>query len=234
MTKYSISAFFPVYNDETTVELMAKKLTEVLNELTEDYEIIIVDDCSPDKSGEIADSLAEKDKHIRVIHHKENLGYRGALKSGFSASDKDLIFYTDGDAQYDVSELKNLIPYIADYDVVTGTKIKRADRFHRILLSKLYYYFIRIAFRLKVKDISGDFRLFKRKVIDSVHFKSNSGTICLEMMKRIESAEFKIKEVPVHHYPRISGESQYFNSRDILKTFYELIPLWFDLVLIRK
>ena len=125
MKKYSISAFFPVYNDAGTVELMAEKLDKVLKENSGDYEIIIVDDCSPDASGRIADNIAKKNPKVRVIHHQKNLGYGGALKTGFHSSKKDLVFYTDGDAQFDVYELPKLLPHIDNYDVVNGYKIKR-------------------------------------------------------------------------------------------------------------
>ena len=153
MNKKGISAFFPAYLDESTIELMVNRLQKVLKDLTNDYEIIIVDDCSPDKSGEIADKLAKKYKNIKVIHHKKNTGYGGALKSGFKAATKDLVFYTDGDAQYDVSELKKLMNYIDDYDFVTGVKIIRADRFYRVLVSKIYYQVIKLLFGIKIRDV---------------------------------------------------------------------------------
>ena len=102
----SISAFFPVYNDEGTIKLMVDRLNTVLSRFTNDYEIIVVDDCSPDKSGEIAGEIAKKDKRVKVVHHKKNEGYGGALKSGFETSSKEWIFYTDGDAQYNVAELE--------------------------------------------------------------------------------------------------------------------------------
>jgi len=231
MEKHSISAFFPVYKDEGTVELMVNRLRKVLVELTKDYEIIIVNDCSPDHSGKIADELAKRYKDIRVIHHEHNRGYGGALKSGFKNSTKDLIFYTDGDAQYDVAELKKLMKYIDDHDFVTAIKIKRADKFYRILASNLYYGFLRLIFGIRVKDISGDFRLFKKKVVDRLNLVSNSGTICLEMVKRIQNRKFRTKEVYIHHYPRVSGDSAYFNPIHLIKTFWELAPLWLDLVI---
>lgn len=227
---YSISAFFPVYKDEGTVDLMVNRLRKVLKELTDDYEIIIVDDCSPDKSGQIADELAKHYKEIRVIHHKKNLGYGGALRSGFRASAKDLVFYTDGDAQYDVNELKELMKYADDYDFITAIKIKRADKLYRILLSNFYYDTLRLLFGIRVKDISGDFRLFRRNVVDSLDLISNSGTVCIEIVKKVQNRKFRTKEVYVHHYPRISGESAYFNPIQLIKTFMELAPLWWELV----
>ena len=234
MKNPGITAFFPVYNDEGTVELMVARLRKVLDGLTNDYEIIIVDDCSPDSSGQIADELARKYKNIRVIHHKKNRGYGGALKSGFKAATKDLVFYTDGDAQYDVSELRKLMEYIEDYDFVTGIKIKRADKIYRVLLSKIYYHITKLLFGIKIRDISGDFRLFRKEVVDNLNLASNSGTICLEMVKKIQNMNYRIKEIYVHHYPRASGDSVYFVPLPVIKTFIELIPVWWELVVKEK
>ena len=231
--KHSISTFFPVYKDEWTIEIMVERLREILPKLTKDYEIIIIDDCSPDKSGEIADRLARKYSFIKVIHHPVNIGYGGALNSGFKTAAKELVFYTDGDAQYDVRELPRLYEYIDNFDVVSARKIKRSDRFYRILVSKIYYGFIRFIFNIKVKDISGDFRLFHKYVLDKIKFESTSGTICLEMVKKIQNAGYSIKEVPISHYPRISGESSYFNIAGIYRTFKEILPLWWKLVVKR-
>ncbi len=231
--KPSITAFFPVHCEEGTVALMTNRLLRVLPTLTDDYEIIIVDDCSTDRTGEIADQLAKEHSSVRVIHHKENLGYGGALRSGFAAAAKDLIFYTDGDAQYDVNELTQFFPFIKDYDVVSAYQIKREDPFHRRILSKLYYSVLKVFFNIHVRDVSSDFRLFRKEVIDTIDLESDSGTICIELMKKVQDAGFRIKELPVHHYPRISGESAFFTMRSIVKTWAELIPLWWKLV-VRK
>ncbi len=231
MNKKGISAFFPAYLDESTIELMVKRLQKVLKELTDDYEIIIVDDCSPDKSGEIADELAKKYKNVKVIHHKKNKGYGGALKSGFKAATKDLVFYTDGDAQYDVFELKKLMKYIDNYDFVTSIKIKRADKLYRVLVSKIYYQVIRLLFGIKIKDISGDFRLFRKEVVDNLNLTSNSGTICIEIVKKIQNKGYRVKEVYVHHFPRVEGGSAYFSPLPVIKTFIELMPIWWELVI---
>ena len=232
--KQSISAFFPCYNDEGTVELMYKKLIVILKKLTNNYEIIIVDDCSPDNSGKIADKIAKKDKHVKVIHHKKNKGYGGALQSGFNASTKDLVFYTDGDAQYDVMELEKLIPFINKYDVVNGYKIKRNDPFYRKLLGAIYQYSVRLLFNLKVKDVDCDFRLMHRTIFDNIKLKENTGLICTEMMRKIQSRGFTIKNVPVHHYLRVYGKSQFFRPKRIIKTLLGLIKQWFRLVVLKK
>ena len=234
MKNYTISAFFPVYNDAGTVELMVDRLREILPTLTHEYEIIIIDDCSPDDSGKIADQLAKKYKQVRVVHHEKNKGYGGALKSGFAHATKDLVFYTDGDAQYDVRELPRLFAFIDQYDVVNGYKIRRSDRFYRKLLGGPYNFGVRLLFGLKVRDVDCDFRLMHRKIFNTIELVSNSGMICVEMMKKIQDAGYSIKNVPVNHYSRIYGESQFFKVGRIARTLFRLAQLWVGLVLLKK
>lgn len=232
--RYSISAFFPMYNDAGTVELMVKKLKEVLPRLTDDYEIIMVNDCSPDESGEIAEKLAKEDPRLKVIHHEKNKGYGGALKSGFKNATKELVFYTDGDAQYDVHELEKLFPHIHEHDVVNGYKTNRADGLHRKVIGTVYNQAMRLAFNLKVKDVDCDFRLMHKRIFDKVELKANSGMICVEMMKKIGDAGFTIKDIPVAHYDRVYGKSQFLRLNRVFKTLGGLIKLWINLVLLRK
>ena len=215
-----------MYNDEGTVELMVKRLKEVLPKLTEDYEIIMVNDASPDKSGEIAENLAKEDPKLRVIHHEKNKGYGGALKSGFRNSTKDLIFYTDGDAQYNVYELEKLHEHIHDHDVVNGYKTERADGLHRKIIGNLYNWAMHLAFNLKVKDVDCDFRLMHSKVFDDIELETDSGMICVEMMKKIGDKGHTIKDIPVTHYDRIHGKSQFFKPTRVFKTLKGLINLW--------
>lgn len=232
--QYQISAFFPMYNDSGTVELMYKRLTKVLSEHCDDYEIIMVNDCSPDNSGEIANNIALQDKRVRVIHHETNKGYGGALRSGFAAATKHLVFYTDGDAQYDVSELSLLIPFIEDYDIVNGFKIKRHDPFYRTILGKMYNFGMHIMFGLKVKDVDCDFRLMHTNIFRNITLESNTGLICTEMMRKIQDGGYTIKNVPVNHFDRQYGKSQFFRPKRIFKTLFGLINQWYELVLMKR
>ncbi|MBM4044690.1 MAG: glycosyltransferase family 2 protein [Planctomycetes bacterium] len=230
---YSISVFFPVYNDEATVEMLVTTVRGVLEGVTNDWEIILVDDCSPDRSGEIADRLAAADSRVRVIHHEANRGYGGALRSGFSACTKDLIFYTDGDGQYDVKELPLLLERIEEADVVNGWKIKRGDRFYRKFIGRIYHHTAKILFGLRMRDVDCDFRLMRRKVIDTIRLESNSGVICVEMMTKIFGSGFTVVEVPVHHYPRVAGQSQFFRFGRIMKVCRGLFGQWWKLIVRR-
>ncbi len=204
----------------------------VLRCLTDDYEVVVVNDGSSDYTNDVLGELESHYKNVKVIHHTENKGYGGALRSGFANCTKDLIFYTDGDAQYDVRELYLLIQELTDdVDWVNGYKISRGDPLHRKIIGRIYHRIAKISFGLKLRDVDCDFRLMRRSVFDKVHLKSDSGVICVEMIKKFQNAAFKFAEVPVHHYFRAYGKSQFFNFRRVFSVGVNLIKLWWELVL---
>lgn len=226
MKSDSISVFFPAYNDEATIGKMVNDVIPILESLVNDYEVIIVNDGSIDNTKEVLNQLMKRNKKIKVVYHLRNKGYGGALKTGFANSTKDLIFYTDGDGQYDVKELSLLLFLMKDgIDVVNGYKIRRCDPFYRIIIGRFYNWIVKTTFNLKLKDITCDFRLMRREVFDKIKLKSNSGAICVEMMKKIQDAGFTIIEIPVHHYPRQYGHSQFFTFSNLVKMMLDLIKL---------
>lgn len=218
----SLSVFFPAFNDEKTIPQLIKKAARLLPKLASDFEIIIVNDGSKDNTAAVLARLKKEMPFLRVVTHPVNKGYGAALKSGFKNARKDFIFYTDGDGQYDVNELKNLVAEMRNgVDVVNGYKINRADNLLRKICGDAYSRLTKVVFGLKIKDVDCDFRLIRKKVIKKITLKKDSGAICLELVKKIQNAGFKIVEVPVHHYPRICGHSTFFNPLNILKTFKE-------------
>ena len=226
-----LSVFFPAYNDSGTIASMVIRAVQAASELTPDFEVIVVNDGSSDATAEIADELARAYPNVRVVHHPSNRGYGGALQTGFRSATKELIFYTDGDAQYDPSELSALwASMTADVDLVNGYKISRADPMHRILIGRLYHYIVSILFGLKLRDVDCDFRLMRRTIFERINLEKTSGIICVEMMKKIQDAGFRIAEVPVHHYHRAFGRSQFFNVRRLFRTGRDLLLLWYALV----
>ena len=226
-----LSVFFPAYNDSGTIASMVIRAVQAASELTPDYEVIIVNDGSADATAEIADELARTYSHVRVVHHARNRGYGGALQTGFRSATKDLIFYTDGDAQYDPAELAALWSQLTPAaDLVNGYKISRSDPWHRVLIGRVYHHIVSLLFGLTVRDVDCDFRLLRKSVFDRIDLRKTSGVICLEMMKKIQDAGFSIVEVPVHHYHRAFGRSQFFNFRRIFVTAIDVLHLWFDLV----
>jgi glycosyltransferase involved in cell wall biosynthesis len=228
----SITAFFPCYGDAGTIASMVIVADRTLRELTDDYEVIVVNDASPDRAGQVLADLQAHYPRLRVVTHEHNRGYGGALRSGFAAATKDLVFYTDGDAQYDPSELAVLYPRLTpDVDVVQGYKIERNDPAHRKVVGKAYHHFVRWWFNLHLRDVDCDFRLIRRPVLESFPLESDTGCITVELMTRIEMGGFRVTEVPVHHYHRAYGQSQFFNFGRVARTLLQLAELWVHLKL---
>jgi glycosyltransferase involved in cell wall biosynthesis len=227
-----LSIFFPAYNDSGTIASMVLGAVLAARELTPEFEVIVVNDGSADATRAIAEELARTYPQVRVVNHPKNRGYGGALRTGFASATKDYVFYTDGDAQYDPAEVRLLWEALGDgVDVVNGYKISRSDPLHRILIGRLYHHMVKRLFGLKVRDVDCDFRLIRRSVFDRVTLEKNSGVICLEMMKKIQDAGFRIVEVPVHHYHRAYGKSQFFNFRRVFRTGLDVMRLWMALVI---
>ena len=166
-----ISAIVPLYNEEANVGAMVERLRTVLPTVSDDYEIIVVNDGSQDRTAEIADGLAAADPRVRVVHHAQNRGYGGALKSGFAASRKAYVFFTDGDGQFDVNEIASLIPFVPQYDVVIGYRIDRAEGGLRRINAGAWNWLVRRLFGIPSRDVDCAFKLFDRRVFEVVSRK---------------------------------------------------------------
>lgn len=229
--KPSISFFFPAFQDEGTVEKLVVAASAVLREIAGKWEIIIVNDGSFDNTGDVADECAKKYENVIVQHHIYNIGYGAALKTGFYTAQYDLIFYTDGDMQYDPQELKLLLPLLDDkIAIVSGYKKRRADTWDRILSAKFYNWIVRLIFRIHVRDVDAAFKLMRREVIDHINFMSNGGFICAELFAKARKLGYKVKQLPVSHYKRSYGRSSAFNLFFILRSTIELLELWWDIM----
>jgi glycosyltransferase involved in cell wall biosynthesis len=223
----SISVFFPVFNDQATIGDLVKDALCVLPSFTDDFEVILVDDGSTDDSGAIAEELARASQHVKVIHHAHNQGYGAALRTGFQNATRDLIFYTDGDGQYDVHELALLVPLMTEgVDVVNGYKIKRQDNRYRKASGAVYNKLARYLFRLPIRDVDCDFRLIRRSAMERAPLVKSSGAVCVELVRKLSVAGCVFKEVPVHHYPRRHGKSQFFTPLRVGHTIFDFCVIW--------
>ena len=230
----SVSAVFPAYNDGGTIASMVTAALLALRQVTDDYEIIVTNDGSRDYTGQVLDELTVRYPELRVIHHPANQGYGAALKTGFAAATKDWVFYTDGDAQYNPLELVDLARALRPgVDAVNGYKLARNDSLLRIVIGKAYHHLVALLFGIRIRDVDCDFRLIPRKVLNEIELESVSGAICLELVKKIQDLGYVFAEVPVHHYSRKYGTSQFFSPWRILRTFRQLGGLYWKLV-VRK
>ena len=232
--KPGLSIFFPAYNDAGTIASLVLVAHMTARELTEDHEVIVVEDGSPDHTGPLLDEMARHFPWLKVVHHGANRGYGGALRSGFAAAAKELVFYTDGDAQYDPREMARLWEaFSPEVDFVNGYKITRHDPLHRVVIGRLYHWFVKLAFGLRLRDVDCDFRLLRRGILDKVRLTRSSGVICVELMKKVQDHGYRIAEVPVHHFHRSYGKSQFFNLPRVARTLVDLARLWWELVIRR-
>jgi glycosyltransferase involved in cell wall biosynthesis len=230
-----LSIFFPAYNDAGTIGSLVIRALQVAEQLTPDYEVVVVNDGSTDATRTIVDELERTYAHVRAVHHERNQGYGGALQTGFATATRELVAYTDGDAQYDPAEFALLWARMTpEVDVVTGYKISRSDPWHRIVIGRVYHHVVRVLFRLRIRDVDCDFRLIRRTVFDRVRLERTTGVICLEMMRKIQDAGFRVVEAPVHHYHRTHGRSQFFNVRRVFWTGVDVLKLWVRLVLLGR
>jgi glycosyltransferase involved in cell wall biosynthesis len=230
----SISAFFPAYNDAPSLPSLISTTFAVLESMTADFEVIVVNDGSVDNTAEVLANLqAQFGPRMKVVTHEANRGYGGALRTGFASATRDLIFYTDGDGQYDVREVPKLVALLKpEIGLVNGYKLERNDPAHRIWIGNVYNRFAKFLFGVRLRDIDCDFRLIRRAVMEDIELVSTSGTICVELVRKIEMSPWKVAEVGVHHFERQHGTSQFFRVKSLAKTFYQLIRLWTQLVVL--
>jgi len=223
----SISVFFPAFNDEGSIGGLVGDALAVLPTLADDYEVIVVNDGSTDRTAAVLEELARTEPRLRVVHHEVNRGYGAALRTGFASATKELVFYTDGDGQYDVRELARLRPLLtAGVDIVNGYKIQRADVWRRKAIGAVYNRLTHLLFSIPIRDVDCDFRLLRRRAVEGLALVSSSGSICVELVHKLHRAGRVFAETPVRHYPRAHGRSQFFTLRRVGRTALDLLGLW--------
>jgi glycosyltransferase involved in cell wall biosynthesis len=221
-----LSFFFPAFNEEENVaETVRRALDEIGPLVGGSIEVLIVDDGSTDRTPELADALAATDPRVRV-HHQENRGYGGALRAGFANSRGSLICFSDGDLQFDLSEMSRLLTRLEDrarpVDAVIGYRIKRRDPPHRIFIAKTYNAIVSVLFRLRARDIDCAMKLFRREVFDGLPLTTDSPFLSAELLIKLRARGERMAQVGVNHYPRAAGTNTGASFRKILRTFRDI------------
>jgi glycosyltransferase involved in cell wall biosynthesis len=223
--KNRISVFFPVYKDERTVRRVAEKAIEVLKEIADEFEVIIINDCSPDRSGEIAEELVREYDCVRVIHHEKNLGYGAAIRSGFKAAQYEWICLTDGDDEYEIRDLKKLYKLKDFYDLIITFRYVKLYSTFRIFVSWIYNVFLRILFRTNYRDISTGLRLVRKSLIEEIHLTSVSPFIGAELTIKTMLKGYRVGEVGIQTFPREFGKGSAVTTTNIIKTIIETLKM---------
>jgi len=221
----SISVFFPCYNEQDNVARTVEQALAVLEKLNADFEVIIVDDGSSDATGQIAEQIAGRNSRVKVVNHPTNLGYGAALQSGFRTAAKELVFYTDGDGQFDISEMPPLLPLMKQYDIISCYRLNRQDNLMRKINAWCWTKLVCLLFGMKIRDIDCAFKLYKREIFDNIKLSSSGALIDAEILARATRKGYTVTQKGVHHYPRRAGEQTGANLRVIFRAFKELFKL---------
>lgn len=225
----SLSIFFPCYNEAANVGTMIDQAVQVGEAYGVDYEVVVIDDGSSDDSAQLVQNRAKKNSRIRLIQHPKNMGYGAALRTGFKNVTKDLVFLTDGDNQFHLSEIDKLFSKIDSCDVVVGYRINRQDKAYRRLNGFLWTKLTKLLFGLPTRDVDCAFKLFRKKALEGLELKSDHLMIHAEILARIKKNGFKIEEIGVSHYPRGAGKATATGFSRIFKSFGELFGLYWHI-----
>ncbi len=221
----SISVFFPCYNEQDNITRVVEQALTVLEKLNADFDVIIVNDGSSDRTGQIADEIAGQKDRVKVVHHRTNLGYGAALQSGFKAATKELVFYTDGDGQFDINEMPPLLRLMEQYDIVSCYRLNRQDNLIRKINGWCWTKLVCLLFGMKIRDIDCAFKLYKREIFDNIKVVSTGALIDAEILARAVRKGYRVTQQGIHHYPRTAGAQTGANLRVILRAFKELLRL---------
>ena len=221
-----LSVVLPAFNEEANIEQVVRRVTDYAEQRRLDYEVIVVNDGSKDRTEELLNSLQTEQPRLRVQHHSQNRGYGAALRTGFTAATMPYVFYMDGDGQFDIADLDHLLPLASEECIVTGYRIERRDPFVRRLNAHLFGGFlVRVALGVHVRDLNCAFKLIPKKVLDTVNLESTGALINAELYGRAIRRGFTIREVGVHHYPREAGVQTGAHLGVIFRAFYDLFCL---------
>jgi dolichol-phosphate mannosyltransferase len=221
-----LSVILPAYNEEENIAVVLRTALDALPEIAPEHEVIVVDDGSRDGTAQVVQGmLGEHDGRLRLVRHTANQGYGAAIRTGFRHATGDLLFYTDSDNQFDISELRWFLPAIRDCDVVVGFRVYRYDTVLRSMVSWVYNRIVNVLFRVRVRDVDCAFKLFRREVVEQIRLECTDFFVDTEMVARARKWNFRIVEKGVRHYPRMAGETT-VQASDVTRTLKTIAQMW--------
>lgn len=221
----SLTVSMPAYNEAENIVPMIEMVRTKVAPLVDDLEIIICNDGSSDQTGQIVRRISAEDPRVRLVDHPVNQGYGAAVRDAIWAATKELILATDSDLQFDLGEVARFLPRIQEADMVIGYRYARSDPWHRRLFGHGWSWLVNLLFGYTARDVDCAFKLFKRKVIETIQVESRGAMFSAEFLVRAKQAGFKIVEEPVSHYPRLAGSQTGARPKVILRAFRELIKM---------
>jgi len=223
----SISLVMPAYNEADNIEPMVAEAVPALESVTDDYEIIVVNDGSKDDTSGVTRRVMETNPHVRLVEHAVNQGFGAAVFTGFTSAEKDWIFYTDADRQFVLSELKNFVPLMDQADLIAGYRAPRRDPFLRVFYGKGWSALCTLVFGYTVRDVDCGFKLLRREIVEELapHIRSRGATFSIEWLARAKRAGYRFVELPVTHRPRVAGSQTGANINVIVRAFRELVQV---------
>lgn len=225
----SLSLVLPAHNEEANIEIVVTEALDMLPHYAGEFEIIVVNDGSRDRTGEIVDALAAGDRRVRAIHHPRNRGYGGALTTGFQAATGDYVMFMDADRQFNIADLGLLAPFVGNFDIVAGFRMERNDPFHRRVFAEIFNLAVRILFGVHLRDIDCAFKVFHGDLLRSIELTAPGALINTEIQAKARRQGATLEQVGVHHYPRVAGMATGGNWRVIARAMKETIHLWWSM-----
>jgi glycosyltransferase involved in cell wall biosynthesis len=222
----SLTLVLPAFNEEANIDAVVQDSLATLPTYVDSYEIIVVDDGSRDRTGEIVAGLAAGDDRVRLVSHGRNRGYGAALISGFAASTGEFVMFMDADRQFNIRDLRLLAPFVGEYDIVAGFRMERSDPLHRRVLAEMFNVSVRMLFGVHLRDIDCAFKLFRGDLLRGLPLTAPGALINTEIQAKARRQGASLQQVGVHHYPRIAGEATGGSPRVIVRAVGETLALW--------
>lgn len=222
-----LSIFFPAYNEEFVIKKTLTAAVKVIPLIAETYEIIVINDGSTDRTREIVEDIISINPRIKLISHAANQGYGAAIKSGLAAARYPWVIACDSDGQFDLSEIKKFTPFIKDYDLIIGYRLKRIDSRYRRFMAFILRLVNLVLFKLNLRDVDCGFKLIRRSVIKTVgQLTTTSAITVTEFITRAVRLGYRVKEVGVSHHSRSGGQQTGGKLSVVIKGAKEAIKLW--------